>query len=63
MTTEMRVKPAPFAIKFKPLTPMDDEQFAEFCALNDDIRIERDSKGEIILLKPIWERPPILRRN
>lgn len=42
----------PFVIKFKPLTEMTDEQFAEFCALNDILRIERTSEGEIILMPP-----------
>lgn len=42
----------PFIIKFKPLTHMDDDQFAKFCALNDDLRIERNEKGEIILMPP-----------
>ena len=42
----------PFVIKFKPLTHMDDERFAEFCALNDDLRVERTAKGEIVLMPP-----------
>ena len=42
----------PFVIKFKPLTKMTDEQFTEFCALNDILRIERTAKGEIILMPP-----------
>ena len=42
----------PFVIKFRPLTDMTDEQFAEFCALNDVLRIERSAEGEIILMPP-----------
>ena len=42
----------PFVIKFRPLTDMTDEQFAEFCALNDILRIERSAKGDIILMPP-----------
>ena len=42
----------PFVIKFKPLIHMDDERFSKFCALNDDLRIERTAKGEIILMPP-----------
>ena len=42
----------PFVIQFKPLTYMDDEQFADFCALNDGLRIERTAKGEIVLMSP-----------
>ena len=46
------VEQEPFVIKFKPLAKMTDEQFAKFCALNDDLRIERNAKGEIILMPP-----------
>ncbi len=46
------VEAEPFIIKFKPLTEMTDEQFEQFCALNDILRIERTSKGEIILKPP-----------
>ena len=42
----------PFVIKFKPLTEMTDEQFEQFCALNDILRIERTAEGEIILMPP-----------
>ncbi len=41
-----------YVIKFKPLTHMDDERFAKFCALNGDLRIERTAKGEILLMPP-----------
>ena len=51
-TTHIAAEPEPFVIKFKPLTQMDDEQFAKFCALNDILRIERNAKGEIILMAP-----------
>ena len=46
------VETEPFVIKFKPLTEMTDEQFEQFCALNDILRIERTAKGEIILMPP-----------
>ena len=52
--THTAAEPEPFVIKFKPLTHMDDEQFAKFCALNDDLRIERTAKGEIILMPPAY---------
>ena len=48
------VESEPFVIKFKPLTHMDDEQFAKFCALNDDLRIERTAEGEIVLMPPAF---------
>ena len=46
------VETEPFVIKFKPLSKMTDEQFEQFCALNDILRIERNAKGEIILMPP-----------
>ena len=46
------VESEPFVIKFKPLTYMDDEQFAKFCALNDILRVERTAEGEVILMPP-----------
>ena len=46
------VESEPFVIKFKPLSKMTDEQFEQFCTLNDILRVERTSKGEIILLPP-----------
>ena len=52
--TLVAVKSEPFVIKFKPLTHMDDEQFAKFCALNDDLRVERTAEGEIILMPPAF---------
>ena len=48
------VESEPFVIKFKPLTEMTDDQFAKFCALNDDLRIERNAIGEIILVPPTF---------
>ncbi len=48
------VEREPFVIKFKPLIHMDDEQFAKFCALNDGLRIERNAKGEILLMPPAF---------
>ena len=52
--TPTAVEAEPFVIKFKPLTYMDDQQFAKFCALNDDLRIERNAKGDIILMPPAF---------
>ena len=32
--------------------PMDEEEFFEFCARNPELRIERNDKGEIIIIPP-----------
>ena len=50
--TATAVSAEPFIIRFKPLTKMTDEQFEQFCALNDILRIERTAEGEIILMPP-----------
>jgi Uma2 family endonuclease len=53
-STTKAAESEPFVIKFKPLTDMDDERFAKFCALNEDLRIERTAVGEIILMPPTF---------
>ena len=45
-----------FVLQFTPFVEMSDEQFFEFCQANHDVRIERNSRGEIIIMPPTgWE--------
>lgn len=45
-----------FVLQFSPFIEMNDEQFFEFCQANRDVRIERNSQGEIIIMPPTgWE--------
>ena len=45
-----------FVLQFSPFLQMNDEQFFEFCQANRDLRIERNSQGEIIIMPPTgWE--------
>ena len=45
-----------FVLQFSPFVEMDDDRFFEFCQANRDYRIERNSKGEIIIMPPTgWE--------
>ncbi len=45
-----------FVLQFNPFINMTDEQFFEFCQANRDVRIERSSQGEIIVMPPTgWE--------
>jgi len=45
-----------FVLQFSPFLEMNDEQFFEFCQANRDVRIERNSQGEIIIMPPTgWE--------
>lgn len=45
-----------FVLQFSPFLEMNDEQFFEFCQANRDVRIERNSRGEIIIMPATgWE--------
>ncbi len=45
-----------FVLQFSPFIEMDDAQFFEFCQANRDVRIERNSQGDIIIMPPTgWE--------
>ena len=41
-----------FILKFPQETQFTDDEFFEFCAANDPLRIERNSKGQIIIMSP-----------
>jgi Uma2 family endonuclease len=43
-------------VHLSPVIEMDDDQFFEFAQLNRDLRMERNSKGELIIMPPTgWE--------
>ena len=45
-----------FVLQFNPFIKMSDDQFFEFCQANRDVRIERNARGEIIIMPPTgWE--------
>ena len=44
----------PIVLRLSPVIEMTEEQFDEFCALNDDIRIERTANGELELMPPAY---------
>lgn len=45
-----------FVLQFDPFFKMSDEQFFDFCQSNRDVRIERSSQGEVIIMPPTgWE--------
>ncbi|NEO59081.1 MAG: Uma2 family endonuclease, partial [Moorea sp. SIO4G2] len=46
------VETNPIVLKMPPALDMDDDQFFEFCQINRDLRIERTSEGEIIVMPP-----------
>ena len=44
---------APVALQFEPAITMTDEQFGQFCAQNDVLRIERNCEGVIEIMPPV----------
>jgi Uma2 family endonuclease len=41
-------------VRFRPESPMSDDEFVRFCAANEPMRCERDANGEIIVMSPTW---------
>lgn len=42
----------PLVIHTLPVLPMDEDQLFRFCRINDDLRIERDASGDLIIMSP-----------
>ena len=42
----------PIVLKLRPLIQLTEEQFADFCELNSDLRIERTASGELEIMSP-----------
>lgn len=43
---------APVTIRLHPVMTMTDEQFFDFCQLNQDVNIERNARGELVFMSP-----------
>ena len=39
-------------LNFQPVIALTEEQFFDFCQLNRDVRIERNAKGEVLVMSP-----------
>lgn len=59
MNSALAGKRPPF--RFRPETPMSDEDLMRFCAANDIARVEREVNGEILVMSPAGNRTG--RRN
>ncbi|WP_084079926.1 Uma2 family endonuclease [Edaphobacter aggregans] len=46
----------PVPLRFRPETPMSDEELMRFCAENDGVRVEREANGEILVMTPAGNR-------
>ena len=49
----VEVGQAPLIIRFEPVIEMTSELFEQFCALNDDMRIELTAEGTIEIMPPL----------
>jgi Uma2 family endonuclease len=54
MNLALAEMPLPF--RFRPETPMTDEELMRFCAANEGLRVERDANGEILVMTPAGSR-------
>lgn len=52
-----------FVLQFSPFLEMNDEQFSEFCQTNSDLRIERESTGEMIIMPPAFSETGAINFN
>ena len=50
--TLTRTAAGPVVLRTRPAFDLDDEQFFEFCQLNDELRIERSADGDIEIMPP-----------
>ncbi len=42
----------PLKVEFRPVVQLRDDEFFQFCQINRDLRIERNTQGEILLMPP-----------
>lgn len=54
MTTNLTVTTeiVPIVLQLQPAIALSDDQFYEFCQLNQDFRIERNAIGELVIMAP-----------
>lgn len=42
----------PFVVHFRPVIELTEDQFFEFCQINQGLRIERTSEGDLVIMPP-----------
>ena len=50
--TKVRIENPPVVLHTRPALDMDEQQFFEFCRLNEDWRIERAAEGDLEIMPP-----------
>ncbi|MEJ7710849.1 MAG: Uma2 family endonuclease [Pyrinomonadaceae bacterium] len=53
----------PLIVHLHPVVELTDEQLYEFSQLNRDLRIERNTKGELVIMPPTGEKQASGMRN
>ena len=51
-TVTPSVENYPLVLRLEPIINLTDEQFFEFCQINRDLRIERTTTGELLIMSP-----------
>lgn len=54
--TSISVEQSPLVVHLRPAVDMTDEQFFEFCRINRDLRIERTTDGDLVIMAPAGGR-------
>src|SRR5437016_1166285 len=44
--------PLPVVLRLRPAVQLSEDQFFELCQINDDLRIERNAEGELLIMAP-----------
>ncbi len=52
LTTTLSTENTPLVLQISPAIAITDEQFFALCQLNRDYRLERNAKGELIIMPP-----------
>ncbi len=52
METKVRMEYPPLVLHLGPAIQMDEEQFFQFCRINDELRIERTAEGDLEVMPP-----------
>jgi Uma2 family endonuclease len=52
LTTEAEVEIHPLVVRMHPVIELTDDQFFELCQINRDLRIERTTTGELLIMSP-----------
>jgi Uma2 family endonuclease len=51
-----QVQPDAFVVHLRPVIDLTEEQFFEFCQINQELRIERTAEGDLVIMPPEgWE--------